>query len=131
VLTPLAPATAEDRARRRLDAIGRAGLVGQGEMEVYYGELSIAVRDYLEERFGFRATALTTRELERRARSAGIDRWQARLVGGLLQRCDAAVYAGVWPDPASADHDLTLAYEIVELSRPRRAIEDAVEAVPA
>ncbi|MEZ4501871.1 MAG: hypothetical protein R3C39_04560 [Dehalococcoidia bacterium] len=130
VLTPLRPATAEDRARRRLDAIGRAGLVQQGEFEAYYGELSIAVRDYLEERFDFRATALTTRELERRARNTSIDRWQARLVGGLLQRCDAAIYAGVWPDPASADHDLTLAYEIVELSRPRRE-EDEPEAVPA
>jgi hypothetical protein len=48
-----------------------------------------------------------------------VERWQARLVGGLLERCDAAVYAGQRPDPASADHDLTVAFEIIELARPR------------
>ena len=41
------------------------------------------------------------------------------LVAGLLERCDDAVYAHRYPDFASADHDLTVAYEIVELSRPR------------
>ena len=47
----------------------------------------------------------------------GVERWQARLVSGLLDRCDGAVYARRRPDPSSADHDLTVAYEIVELSR--------------
>jgi hypothetical protein len=53
--------------------------------------------------------------------SHGVDRWQARLVSGLLERCDLAVYARQYPDPASADHDLTVAFEIVELSRPQAA----------
>ena len=126
-LEPLQPATAEDRARRRLDSIGRSGLVAASDFEQYYGRLSLTVRDYIEERFDFRATALTTVELARRAALMGVDRWQGRLVAGLLQRCDAAVYAGRYPDPASADHDLTLAYEIVELARPRRE-DEPVEA---
>ena len=95
----------------------------------FYGELSIAVRAYLAERFGFNATALTTAELSRRFEQVGVGRWQARLASGLLERCDAAVYARARPDPASADHDLTVAYEIVELSRPRRS--DVAEAVSA
>jgi hypothetical protein len=41
------------------------------------------------------------------------------------------VYARAQPDPASADHDLTVAYEIIELSRPRRRAEGEPQAVSA
>lgn len=119
----------EDRARRRLDALQAATLDSREAYRQFYGELSIVVRAYLAARFGFNATALTTGELRERFDAAGIGRWQARLADGLLERCDAAVYARARPDPASADHDLTVAYEIVELSRPRRT--EALEAVSA
>jgi hypothetical protein len=48
---------------------------------------------------------------------SGVDRWQARLVGGLLRECDAIVYAGYLPASARADGNLTTAYEIVEMTR--------------
>lgn len=111
--------TAEARARERLDALRGRRLDDDEAFQAYYGTLAVTVRAYLGERFGFNAAALTTEELERRMTAHGVDRWQARLVGGLLDRCDRAVYARQYPDPASADHDLTVAYEIVELSRPR------------
>jgi len=111
--------SAEDAARARLDALAATDPLAAGEYGRYYGELADVVRDYLEARFTFTATALTTTELERMMTGLGVERWQARLVGGLLERCDAAVYAGQRPDPASADHDLTVAFEIVELARPR------------
>lgn len=114
------PETAEARARQRLDALRRGYLDTEEAFQAYYGTIAVAVREYLGERFGFNAAALTTAELERRMTRHGVDRWQARLVGGLLDRCDRAVYARQYPDPASADHDLTVAYEIVELSRPSR-----------
>lgn len=129
LLAPLPAATAEDDARRQLDALRAHDLLAIPDLEGYYGRLSSAVRDYLQERFDFRATALTTRELEHRMGAEGLDRWQSRLVSGLLERCDAAVYARVYPPLASADHDLTVAYEIVELARPRR--ETDAQAVPA
>ena len=106
-------------ARDALDALGAAAGPARLDYPAYYGGLALTVRTYLAARFGFNAHALTTRELERRMVSHGVDRWQARLVGGLLERCDDAVYAHRHPDFASADHDLTVAYEIVELSRPR------------
>ncbi|MEZ4553517.1 MAG: hypothetical protein R3B59_06360 [Dehalococcoidia bacterium] len=109
----------EDAARNRLAAMASEQPLAVGNYDAYYGTISGVVRGYLEERFAFRATALTTPELERRMTGQGVERWQARLVGGLLDRCDAAVYAGRRPDPASADHDLTVAFEIIELSRPR------------
>lgn len=113
--------TAELHARQQLDTLAPRQLHGPDDFEGYYETVSLAVRGYLEARFDFRATALTTGELEARMTDHGVERWQARLVRELLDRCDAAVYARVYPDPASADHDLTVAYEIVELSRPRAA----------
>ncbi len=122
---PLA-ATAEDEARQQLDDVRERDLLAIPDLEAFYGRLSAIIRGYLEDRFKFRATALTRRELERRMTAEGLDRWQTRLVAGLIERCDAAVYARVYPPLASADHDLTVAYEIVELARPQRT-----EAVPA
>jgi len=112
------PVTAESSARGSLDDLAGGTLDTPAAFEAYYGTIALVVRRYLSDRIGFNAYALTTDELERRMAANGVDRWQARLVGGLLDRCDAAVYAHRFPDPASADHDLTVAYEIVELSRP-------------
>jgi hypothetical protein len=126
---------AEQRARQRLDRASAVGPRGGGgaDYEHYYGELAGAVREYLTARFEFNAAALTTTELEARMTEQGVGRWQARLVSGLLDRCDAAVFARRIPDPTSADHDLTVAFEIIELSRPRTqtaAELDAEEPVP-
>lgn len=127
VVVPALAPQAEDEARQRLEEMARANPLGARDYDTYYGTISSVVRGYLAERFEFGATALTTRELERRMTAEGVERWQARLVGGLLDRCDAAVYARQQPRPASADHDLTVAFEIIELSRPRpepAAVED-------
>ena len=113
----------ETAARRRLEELAASGALEAGEFDAFYGTLSLVMRHYLEERFAFRATALTTRELESRMGAEGVERWQSRLAEGLLDRCDAAVYARAEPDPASADHDLTVAFEIVELSRVRATAE--------
>ncbi|MYB42339.1 MAG: hypothetical protein F4X76_09185 [Chloroflexi bacterium] len=107
----------ETFARRRLEALAGSGALARGDYERFYGTLSVVLRDYLEARFEFNATALTTPELDRSMGGHGVERWQARLAGGLLERCDASVYAGRHPDPGSADHDLTVAFEIIDLSR--------------
>lgn len=110
----------EEGARMRLDVLAGRGAPATAEAAgVYYREIASVVREYLEARGGFRATALTTSELEDRMIGEGVDRWQARLVVGLLERSDRAVYARRHPDRESADHDLTVAYEIVELGRAR------------
>lgn len=78
-----------------------------------YRTLSAAVRDVLGSRYGFPARALTTREMDRRMQAAGVDRWQARLVTGLLEECDAVVYAGYRPAAERRYADLNMAREIV------------------
>lgn len=121
----VAPDTsAEQSARAKLNELITPTRDATAHYQHFYGTLSLAVREYLRDRYGFNATALTTSELERRMVARGVGRWQARLVSGLLDRCDAAVYAHDYPDPASADHDLTLAYEIIELSRPHATVAD-------
>ena len=120
--------TPETAARRRLEELANSGALSGGDYEHFYGTLSVVLRDYLEARFEFNATALTTPELDRSMGGYGVERWQARLAGGLLDRCDAAVYAGRHPDPGSADHDLTVAFEIIDLSRTRTPV--TIEAAP-
>ncbi len=109
----------EADARRALEELASSGLLRDGEFGAFYGTIAVVMRRYLEERYIFPATALTTPELDARMDHAGIERWQSRLAEGLLDRCDAAVYAGYMPDPVAADHDLTVAFEIIELSRDR------------
>jgi hypothetical protein len=119
------PSGPEEPARARLAGLTEAKLLADGDFDGFYGGISTIVRGYLEERFAFRAMAMTTVELQQQMEDRGVERWQARLVAGLLDRCDAAVYAHRNPDPASADHDLTMAFEIVELSRPPALVAPA------
>lgn len=81
-----------------------------------YRVMSLVVKTELAQRYGLRATALTSTELRRRLEEQGIDRWQARLVGGLLDECDAVVYAGYRPAAERRRADLVMAREIVEVS---------------
>jgi hypothetical protein len=113
----------EDRARHVLD--GAAEMLARRDYAAYYSTLAVTVRTYLTDRFGFPAFALATTELQERMVAEGMDRWQARLVAGLLNQCDAVVFAQYRPATDRADADLTAAYEIVEMSRPER------EEVPA
>jgi hypothetical protein len=79
-----------------------------------YRLMSTVVKTELARRHGLRATALTTSELRVRLESGG-DRWQARLVSGLLEECDSVIYAGYRPAAERRQADLTMAREIVEV----------------
>src|SRR5439155_25364280 len=84
----------------------------------YYTTIGATERNYLTERFGFPAFALTTRVMRDQMVRRGMDRWQARITDGLLSQCDAVIYAGYRPAAQRSDADLTAAYDIVEMSRP-------------
>lgn len=86
-----------------------------------YRALSAIVRSELGTRYGFPAPALTTRELQGRMEAAGVGRWEARLAGGLLEECDAVVYAGYRPAAERRAADLTMAREIVQPPAPAEA----------
>ncbi|MCK9518520.1 MAG: hypothetical protein M0R74_05770 [Dehalococcoidia bacterium] len=78
-----------------------------------YRELAAIVRNFLTQEHEFPAYALTTLELQQRMEAHGVDRWQARLVGGLLEECDSVVFAGYRPAMERREADLDMAREIV------------------
>jgi len=118
------PLTAEDIARAALDELAAGGIPSLRTLKDYYAALSVVVRRYLTARFEFPAFALTTAEMEGRMTGEGIDRWQARLVTGLLVECDAVRYAQYIPAQQRARDDLGLAYEIVEVGRPQPVVAE-------
>jgi hypothetical protein len=109
--------TPEETAREELDRIA-AQLRGPERYREYYSGIAICIRRYITERYGFAAVALTTPELEARMVRLGLDRWQARLVGGLLSECDDVVYARYTPANERAEAVLMMAYEITEMGAP-------------
>ena len=119
----------EDVARHALDAAG-AEFSADGNLTAYYTALGNVMRRYLTERYEFPAFALTTRELEAEMMHRGLDRWQVRVAGGLLEQCDAVIYARYRPAAERADANLTAAYEVVEMSRPAPDAADEREEVP-
>ena len=96
-----------------VDIDGAASFIDSDPVRAYR-TLASVVRNLIAHRYGFPAFALTTAELQRRMEAEGVDRWQSRLVGGLLQECDAVVYAGYRPASERRQADLNMAREIVE-----------------
>jgi hypothetical protein len=96
-----------------LPSLGGAESLLYDDPVAAYRVLASLVRAELGRRYGLPAPALTTGELRRRMEAEGLDRWQARLVGGLLEECDAVVYAGYRPAPERRAADLNIAREIV------------------
>ena len=109
--------TSEDTARSQLTELHSLELHEVADLQKFYSGLSRIIRLYLLNRFSLDALIYTSSELNELMIENGIERWQARLVGELLKRCDLAIYAHIYPDPDSANSDLTLAYEIVEFAR--------------
>jgi len=91
---------------------GAAGLLHTDPVTAYR-MMSAVVKAELARRYSLRATALTSTELRRKLEASG-DRWQARLVSGLLEECDSVIYAGYRPAGERREADLTMAREIVE-----------------
>jgi hypothetical protein len=121
------PPLPEDEARAELERIANLRLPEGGTPKEHYRLLGSCIRRYLTERYGFPAFAFTTAELEEQMVGRGVDRWQARLVSGLLQECDEVRYGQYVPAVARADADLTAAFEIVEMTRPRPQEESEAE----
>lgn len=124
---PAVPQSPEDAAAAELDRIGALNLIERREFQTFYRLVADCIRRYLTDRYGFPAVALTTTELRADMEAHGLTPWQARLVDSLLTECDDVVYAGYVPAPGRAAGDLAVAYEIVEMTRPREElVQEAV-----
>ena len=105
-----------EAARRELDAIAGAGLLGRGELKEYYGRIAFCLRAYLADRFEVPARAMTAEELDGRLEALRVDRWPTRLAVNLLEQCQAVQFAQYEPARERAEADLASAYEVVELT---------------
>jgi hypothetical protein len=118
--------TVDAVARAELDRISGLGLLEAGDIKTFHALIAACIRRYLSDRYGFAAFAMTTTELSGRMEQMGVDRWPARLVGGLLGECDAVSYARYEPARIRADNNLVMAYEIVDITREGAAPVPAV-----
>jgi hypothetical protein len=123
---PLSP---EATARTELERISRLGLLDKGEIKQFHALLAACIRRYLTAKYYFPAFAMTTTELKRSMTDLGVDRWQARLVGGLLTESDAVNFAQYVPARARCEQNLEMAYQIVDAADP--AVERPTEVAPA
>ena len=128
IAQPQPPPTHAEIARGRLDELAAFGL-NQSDPAEYYARLAAITREYLSDRFGFPAYAMTRREMEREMRRHGIDRWPARLTANLLEQCDAVEFARFRPAAERRSHDLDAAYEIVQLTEGQADLEASAVAV--
>jgi len=115
---PRAAPSAEAVARAELDRIAGLGLLERGDLKQYHALLAVCIRRYLTARYEFHAFAMTTTELRRLMEAFGVERWQARLVSGLLTESDAVVYAQYTPARPRCEANLEMAYRVVDAGEP-------------
>ena len=100
-------------ARAELTRIAAMDLPERGEYKRYYALLANCTRRYLAGEYGPWAMGCTTRELNQEMERRGLDRWQTRVVSGLLDECDAVRWAQYMPARERARQALTMAYTIL------------------
>ncbi|MCX6020847.1 MAG: hypothetical protein NTZ05_03790 [Chloroflexi bacterium] len=111
----------EGAAAAELDDIEAAGLLESGDYDAYYRRISACLRTYMERRHDIAALSLTTTELRREVERHGVDRWQSRVLIGLIEECDSVRWAGYHPADARAARSLIQAREVIEMLEPAAA----------
>jgi hypothetical protein len=117
---------AHEVALRRLAALMEQKLVERGLAERFFGEASLILRRYIEDRFGLRAPERTTEEFLAEAGSSMVlfDE-DVRVLGKFLSRADMVKFAAVVPGSEEAERAAGLVRDFIERTRSdARLIED-------
>ncbi len=125
---PAVPENPADIARRRLDAARSIA----SDPRRFGNEVSAALREYLEARFGLHAPEQTTEEFinDLRARPLLDERHQASLAG-FLEQCDLLKFAGARPGPGIAELLLESGRRVVDETDPAAAVAVVAAVAPA
>ncbi len=105
-------------AFERLDSLKGGRHPEFGRFRLYYFELSLIVRGYIEGRYDFPAVESTTYELENESRLRHVDDDLYKRLFEFFHRADMAKFAKAVPVPAEAEADLSFAYEFVRKTIP-------------
>ena len=109
---------AELRAEQELAALEASGLWAQGRHKEHSLRLTDILRRYLESRFPFPATRLTTAELHRALRAIELDRAVVALFKSLFDRADLVKFAKVQAEPQWGARDFEEARRFIKETSP-------------
>ena len=115
-------------AFERLDSLKGGRHPEFGRFRLYYFELSLIVRGYIEGIYDFPAVESTTYELENESRLRHVDDNLYKRLFEFFHRADMAKFAKAVPVPAKAESDLSFAYELVRKTIP--VIEESLSEKP-
>ncbi|MBU0676295.1 MAG: BatD family protein [Proteobacteria bacterium] len=113
---PPPPPSPREVARRELDQLLGAGLLGQGLIKEFHLRLSHILRHYLENRFGLRAPEQTTEEFltDLGHRRELFDTKLHGLLRHFLTQCDLVKFARSLPSTEEIDHSIEICREIID-----------------
>lgn len=97
----------------RLAILERQKLWKKGHVAQFYAELSLVVRDYLEQRFGVAALESTTRHILPMLKNTGFPAAQHEALRHLLHEADMAKYADHLPSEQTCEHAIAAARRLV------------------
>jgi hypothetical protein len=103
-------------------------LAEQGQVPLFFAELSHIVKRYLGGRYRTELMERTTSEARADLERAGAPAAAIAAVAALLDRCDLVKFARVLPDAADCREATEQAYRVVDMTRPQPA-EAAASAV--
>ncbi|MBI4375607.1 MAG: hypothetical protein HY549_04065, partial [Elusimicrobia bacterium] len=100
-------------ALEELAALEGSGLWAKGERKLFYSRLSEIIRRYLERRFDIAATRLTSSELNRQLRQAGMERGLVLLIKECFERGDLVKFSKMEASEPWGAADLRIARKLV------------------
>lgn len=131
---PPPPRPAWELALEALARLRGKRLIEQGLTTQHFAEVSLAVRDYLGQRYGFDGLETTTRELLERLAQQNVHRPEPGVVQeieGLLRRADLVKFANLTPEAAECELALERGEQIVRRTMSDVSSTTAVAAMPS
>jgi hypothetical protein len=111
------PRPAHELAYESLQALEASGLLELGEVKTYHIRVSDILRVYVDGRFAVEAMEMTTGEVLRGLRGAGVSGSVIDDCRQLLERCDLVKFAKFRPEPPACRDLVLLARRLVDVTR--------------
>ncbi|MEC9372395.1 MAG: BatD family protein, partial [Planctomycetota bacterium] len=121
---PAPPLPAHEAARQRLIDLLGGDLLASGRYKAFYNELSLILRQYIEDRFALAAPERTTEEfLHESAASRRFTAEQERTLRAFLSHCDLVKFAELQPDEAQVNESVATVQRFIESTIPDESDE--------
>lgn len=123
----ITPKSSWDRAFDRLNDLRDRNLPAQGQLKEYYSELSLIIRQYMEERFLIKASEMTTQEfLNYLQNSEVLSPEQKGFLNDFLTACDMVKFAKHQMSQPEIEESLNLARQLVNETKALTVSSDGI-----